>query len=93
MITFFNPFNLFQAPFIALLNCYSFWDYDSTSLVGAKIIINLKSMWITVVLYNFPDVIVKLIKMFSFKFGKIYLNRDPETPVLKIASCILIEPI
>ena len=51
------------------------------------------SMGITVVSHEFLSGAVKHVKMFRLELLEIYLNTIPETVVLGVQGCILIEPV
>ena len=52
---------------------------------------DLVSMQIAVVLHEFSNRVVKLVKMFLFKFLKINLNTIPETIVFSVCGCVFIK--
>lgn len=91
MITFFNPFDLFQGPFIVPLGCDGFQYGGVAGFIEAEVKVNLKSMRIAVISENSQGGVIQLIEMFCLKFHEIHLNRLPETIVLDIHRSVLID--
>lgn len=88
---FFNPFDLFQARFIASFGCNGFQHSSFAGFIKTEININPKSMQIAVISKNSQDDIIQQIKMFCLKFHKIHLNRLPETIIVDIHHLVLID--
>lgn len=55
--------------------------------------INPESMRITIISGHFPGGAVNFSKIFCLKLLEIHLNTIPETVVLVVHGCILIEPV
>lgn len=61
------------------------------SFASAKVMINLISIQIVIVLYKFLSRVIKLVKIFLLKLFKINLNTVLEIIVFGICKCILVK--
>lgn len=72
MIAFFYQLDLAQILVIIQFRCNGLQYHSGARLARAKVIINQKSMSLTILPDNFPGCVVKRNKMYCLKFRKIH---------------------